>query len=303
MVLIYRYLLVEEGDSHSKIQERKQRRAKKLTFPMIFRLYGLRLIATGGCWLVWDVCFYGLKLFSGPIFRDLNPDGDLIVQNGWLLVNNIIALIAYYVAAYIIDIPAIGRKRVQFFFFTVVSVIFLVMSSIFETASAGLLMTLYFLTSFFGQFVNTTTYVMAAETYPAELRGTLHGLSAFLGKTGALIATIIFGTIDTPTIFKICGIVGLIGAALTALFSVDLTHVSLSEHDAQLELSLEGRRDEYKGKLNKPKHLSGFERLTGYHGEYDPKWAQKFVSKSKHCNAGRSLQGTEKSASDNLDRK
>ena len=118
---------------------------------------------------------------------------------------------------------------------------------------------------------------MAAETYPAELRGTLHGTSAFMGKTGALLATVLFGTISTSTIFAVCGTVGLIGAILTALFSVDLTHVSLSEHDAQLELQVEGRGHEYKGKLNDPKHLSLFERMMGWHGEYDPDWARKFV--------------------------
>ena len=52
-----------------------------------------------------------------------------------------------------------------------------------------------------------------------------------------------------------------------------MSHVSLSEHDAQLELYLEGRVDEYKGLLNKPCHLSNFQRLTGRHGEYDPDWA------------------------------
>ena len=124
MVLLYRYLLVQESESHSKIQKRKERRTKKLTYPMIFRIYGLRMIATGGCWLVWDICFYGLKLFSGPIFDDLSPERDLIVVNGWLLVNNLIALVAYYIAAYAIDIPAIGRKNVQAFFFVVVGVIF-----------------------------------------------------------------------------------------------------------------------------------------------------------------------------------
>ena len=41
---------------------------------------------------------------------------------------------------------------------------------------------LFYLASFFGQLgVNVTTYVMAAESYPAELRSTLHGLSAFSG--------------------------------------------------------------------------------------------------------------------------
>jgi hypothetical protein len=102
-----------------------------------------------------------------------------------------------------------------------------------------------------------------------------------LGKAGALIATIIFGQVDTPTIFLICGIVGLVGSILTIFFSVDLTHVSLSEHDAQLELNLEGRSNEYRGKLNKPEHLSLFEKLTGWHGEYDPDWAKKLVSKHK----------------------
>ena len=82
--------------------------------------------------------------------------------------------------------------------------------------------------------------------------------------------------VDTPTIFLICGIVGLLGAVLTVFFSVDLTHVSLSEHDAQFEFALEGRPEDYKGKLNKKEHLSLFERMTGKHGEYDPKWAKAF---------------------------
>jgi hypothetical protein len=163
MVFLYRYLLVDEGEGHVKIQKRKERRAQEVSYPMIFRLYGLRLIGTGGNWFLWDMCFYGLKLFSGPIFAVLSPDGSLLVQNGYILVNNLIALVAYYVAAVVIDIPSIGRIKVQAVFFFVVSVIFLVMSSFFESASSTLLMILYFMTSFFGQFVNTTTYVVSQK--------------------------------------------------------------------------------------------------------------------------------------------
>lgn len=281
LVLLYRFLIEGEGSGHSKIQNRKDRRSHKLTYRMIFRMYGTRLIATGGCWCLWDICFYGLKLFSGPIFDAIDPSGDLAVSNGYLLVNNLVALVAYYLCAKVIDYPSIGRVRVQGIFFFLVAVVFLVMSQVFVGSSPGLLMGLFFLSSFLGQFVNTTTYVMAAETYPTELRGTLHGLSAFLGKTGALIATIVFGTVDTPTIFLICGIVGLLGCVLTVLFSVDMTHVSLAEHDAQLELYIQGRLHEYRGKLNSPNHLSLFDRLTGWHGEYDPKWAMKLVEKER----------------------
>ena len=67
---------------------------------------------------------------------------------------------------------------------------------------------------------------------------------------------------------------------------MNLQGVSLAEHDAQLELFLEGRVHEYKGKLNDPKHLSLYERMTGRHGEYDPDWVLSLVKKlnanSKH---------------------
>ena len=163
MVLVYRFLIVDEGEGHTTLQKRKERRSKKLTYGMMFKTYGIRLIGTGGSWLVWDVAFYGLKLFSGPIFAAINPSGDLIMQNGYLLINNIIALSAYYIAAYIIDFPSIGRVKVQATFFVLVSIIFLVMSFIFESASSGLLIGLYFLSSFVGQFVNTTTYVVSSN--------------------------------------------------------------------------------------------------------------------------------------------
>lgn len=133
---------------------------------------------------------------------------------------------------------------------------------------------------------------------PAELRATCHGISAFCGKAGALLAvskqvnptffalnetdgllkTILFSHLNTPQIFYICSGVSFLGLAFTIFFSVDLTHVSLAEHDAQLELFLEDRLDEYKGKLNDAKHLSLFERLTGRHGVYDRDWIYNLIA-------------------------
>jgi nitrate/nitrite transporter NarK len=77
---------------------------------------------------------------------------------------------------------------------------------------------------------------MAAETYPTELRATCHGISAFLGKCGALVATIVFAYLEADQIFFTCAATSVVGLFLTALFSVDLTRVPLAEHDAQLEL-------------------------------------------------------------------
>ena len=91
-------------------------------------------------------------------------------------------------------------------------------------------------------------------------------------------ATIVFGMIeDVSVIFWICAGVSIVGSVFTVIFSCDLTKVSLVEHDAQLELFMDGRLDEYKGLLNAPQHLSNYELWVGRHGEYDPHWANKFV--------------------------
>lgn len=159
--------------------------------------------------------------------------------------------------------------------------LFMTTAAIFDTARSETLMFLYFASSFFGNFgVNVTTYVVAAETYPTELRATCHGLSAFLGKLGALLATILFDSMSTAEIFWACGTVSILGLIVTFIFTVDLTHVSLAELEAQLELFLEGKLARYTGKLNAPQHLSNFEIWTGRHGEYDPLWASKLLGKS-----------------------
>jgi hypothetical protein len=256
-----------------------------------FWFYTPRLVGTGGNWFVWDVTFYGLKLFSGPIFEDINPGGELVVQNGYLLLNNIFALVGYYCAASVIDRPYVGRKKLQMFSFAVCAILFMTTAAIFETANAGIIIFLFFASSFFGNFgANVTTYVMAAETYPTELRGTFHGLSAFCGKLGALVANICFVYLSTVDIFWICGGCAVAGLVFTYVFSADLTGVSLAEHDAQLELLFADSLHRYKGKLNQKEHLSNYELWTGRHGKFDKEWVIKLVVDEKERAAVRSVE-------------
>jgi len=223
------------------------------------------------------VAFYGLKLFSGPIFEGINPGGDLVVQNGYLLLNNICALAGYYVCVGIIDKPWMGRKRLQMISFAMSAIVFMATAAVFNSASSGVVIFLFFTGSFVVQGVNVTTYVIAAETYPTELRGTFHGMSAFCGKVGATVATISFAYLSTETIFWVCGVCSIAGLLFTYVFTADLTNVSLAEHDAQLELLLAGRTSRYKGKLNEHGHLSNFELWTGRHGTFDPNWVHRLV--------------------------
>lgn len=165
------------------------------------------------------------------------------------------------------------------FSFLVTSLFFFVTGFTFKNGNTWLILVFFYAASFFGCVANATTFVMAGESYPAELRNTLHGISAFSGKCGALLATIIFGYVATSIIFFICSGTCFIGFFVTLLFSNDYTHVSLSEHDAQLELFMEGIPEAYMGRLNMPCHLSYYELWTGHHGKYDPDFVYKLPEK------------------------
>lgn len=86
------------------------------------------------------------------------------------------ALVGYYCAAYVIDKPSVGRKKLQMISNMVCAIIFLIAGLVFNSAGPSVLMFLYFFSSYTVNFgPNVTTYVMAAETYPTEMRATLHG--------------------------------------------------------------------------------------------------------------------------------
>jgi len=110
-------------------------------------------------------------------------------------------------------------------------------------------MTLYLIINFFGQLgPNATTYILPSELFPTDMRTATHGLSAFCGKLGALIATVMFGYAQsTEFIFFTCAVCGLVGALLTLLFIPNVSHLDLAEADFRWQLILTGAHDRYGG--------------------------------------------------------
>ena len=163
VLLVYRGVISKESSAFQKVKERKRKRKEKHGEQVTWKILGFyapRLVGTASCWLLWDVGFYGLKLYSGPIFKALNPEGSLIINNGFILLNNVIALAGYYCAALTIDKKSVGRRRLQMFSFAMSALIFFVTGGILDIASSGLLLFLFFASSFFGQFgANVTTFV------------------------------------------------------------------------------------------------------------------------------------------------
>ncbi|KAF2636092.1 MFS transporter [Massarina eburnea CBS 473.64] len=239
--------------------------------------FGPRLIATAGAWFANDVFFYGNKLFQNQFIAILTP-GSQSVMVGWLynLVNIGVSLVGYYLASFLIDNKLYGRKWMMIIGFLADFVLFVVPAFAYDFFTSKphihAFQAMYFLSSFFNQFgPNSVTFLVAAEVFPTPIRATAHGFSAAMGKSGALLASVLYNYIDTPTKFYVVPWFGLGGALVTWLFLPDTTGLDLKEQERRWSYIRRGCEKDYHGIAIHPKHLSVWERMRGVGKNYDAK--------------------------------
>ena len=105
---------------------------------------------------------------------------------------------------------------------------------------------MYFLSSFFNQFgPNSVTFLVAAEVYPTPIRATAHGLSAAVGKLGALTAAVMYNYTTITQKFHVVPWFGLAGAIITLVFMPDTTGLDLKEQERRWRFIRAGRSEEY----------------------------------------------------------
>lgn len=248
--------------------------ASKLYF-VIFRKFWPRLIATCLSWTMSDLIFYGNKLFQSQFIELISgSNSTLFKQMQWNLLNAFVALIGYFCAALLIDNPYYGRRRMQFVGFLMTFLLFLMQaifySDLIKDGNISAFQALYFLSSFFMQFgANCTTFLVAAEVFPTDVRAFFHGVSAASGRTGTLIATQVFPRISSQGTFYVAAGAGITGAVLTLLFLPDTTALNISEIDRLNRYLVAGRVEKYHGEAVNPKFLSLYEILMGWHRAYD----------------------------------
>lgn len=96
----------------------------------------------------------------------------------------------YWTAVFTID--TIGRKPLQIFGFLFLTIIFAILGFMLDSLSQGAMLALYIVGQFlFNAGPNTTTFVVPGECFPTRYRSTGHGLSAAMGKIGAIVAQVI----------------------------------------------------------------------------------------------------------------
>jgi len=192
----------------------------------------------------------------------------------WGLCNVIVSLAGYYLASLLIDNKLYGRKWMQQVGFFMCFLLFVIPAFAYEyflmPEHIHGFQAMFFLSSFFNQFgPNAVTFLVAAEVYPTPVRATAHGFSACIGKSGALLASVLYNYIDDKMKFRVVPWFGLAGMIITSVFLPDTTGLDLKEQERRWSYIVAGRADEYHGIAIHPKHLSLWERWRGVGKNYD----------------------------------
>lgn len=250
-----------------------------------FTHFGGRLFATAGTWFCNDVFFYGNKLFQSQFINVISGSNHTIFTTWtWNLVNITVSMCGYYLASLLIDNKMYGRKNMQQVGFLMCFLMFVIPAFKYDyyTSPAGIhgFQAMYFISSFFNQFgPNSVTFLVAGEVFPTPIRATAHGFSACIGKSGALLASVLYNYIDDQTKFYVVPWFGLAGMLLTWLFLPDTTGLDLKEQERRWHYIIEGKESEYHGVAVNPAHLSLWERMRGLAKPYDPEadWRAKIA--------------------------
>lgn len=232
---------------------------------LLLRHYGVRLFGTSLCWLLWDVAFYGNKLFQSAFLLALTGAKNTTLFQFCLAaaLNAGVALMGYVGAALLVD--RVGRQVLQTCGLFITGALF-VLCGIFhaklQTSSGkSWLVVLYLGSSFFGQLgPNCTTFLIPAEVFPTALRTTCHGISAASGKLGALLAAVLFGYLREVDLFLLSGICCFLACAVSIYTLPESKGLDLYEMDKKWHLTLQGKEDEYAGPASSPQYLSFYER-------------------------------------------
>jgi hypothetical protein len=127
----------------------------------------MRMFGSSLTWLLWDIAFYGNKLFQSTFLLALTgvDNTSLLELCGAAALNAFVALLGYIGAAILLDHPQAGRLRLQQYGFLVTGALFVGCGFFHDKLSSGWLILMYFASSFVGQLgPNATTFLIPSGT-------------------------------------------------------------------------------------------------------------------------------------------
>lgn len=157
-----------------------------------------QLLGTGGSWFLLDVCFYAVGSYKARVSKilfDWEADTlreEIVSAAAFATAVAIVAMPGYLMS--VAFIARIGWARLQSVGFGVLTLLFLLFGGLENKwALSAVFCALFFFINF---GPNTTTFVAPIDVYPTEVRATCHGISAAMGKAGAVLGTSLFAPVE-----------------------------------------------------------------------------------------------------------
>jgi len=157
-----------------------------------------QIIGTGGSWFLLDICFYAIGSYKARVSKilfDWETDTlreEMICAAAFATAVAIVAMPGYL--ASVAFVARIGWARLQSYGFGVLTLLFLLFGGLANKYALTAVFCALFFCINFGP--NTTTFVAPIDVYPTEVRATCHGISAAMGKAGAVLGTSLFAPVE-----------------------------------------------------------------------------------------------------------
>ncbi|KAL8271064.1 hypothetical protein Esti_005049 [Eimeria stiedai] len=162
--------------------------AAKLLQVFVNRTYWRQLLGTGVCWLLYDVTAYGILLVQPEITHLIWGRGSSVYEVIWHnIVLNAIGIPGCYMG--ILVLRQMGVKWLQFWGFMGLagSAFLLAAAAQALQGNAWAQLALLAIVNFFINWgASITTFILPSVVFPPSVRSTYSGISAALGKVGAV---------------------------------------------------------------------------------------------------------------------
>lgn len=216
---------------------------RQVPYVLTVKYYWKRLLGTCGCWFLYDFVTFPNGIFSAGIISSVltgEAKTDLEKIAEWNLLLATLSIPGVIIGAYISDI--IGRKYTLMLGFVGYIVFGLIVGCAYEKISkiVPLFIVFYGLMQSSGNLgPGCILGLSSSESYATPVRGHLYGLSAVIGKVGAVVGTKCFTPIQEHLgkkwTFIIAAICGLLGVIIGWLFIPHLTEGDLLEEDIKFK--------------------------------------------------------------------
>lgn len=213
---------------------------------LALKYYGFRLFGTCVTWFLYDFVTFPNGIFSATIISNVISDNmDLEKIAEWNLLLGAIALPGVFVGAYLVDI--IGKKYTMLIGFIGYIIFGLIVGIAYYRVKkiTALFIVLFGLMQSCGNAgMGNVLGLVSSESFATPVRGTFYGISALVGKIGAVAGTKAFqrvltigGTKESGQryTFIIAACCGLVGVIITAIFIPHLKVDDLLEEDIRFK--------------------------------------------------------------------